>query len=124
MCHHPRSGFNGFLYFDNCGADVTVSQGEIKKLLPHLLQLSQAHREEGVGLQVEFDHLQSELRAAIEDIWKKPEADEPAVDSWATRMQEKAKEQLVEPLQRVSKPEMSTSEWRLKLLQVQQKLPQ
>lgn len=91
-------------------------QGEIKKLLPHLLQLSQAHREEGVSLQVEFDHLQSELRGAIEDIWKKP--DEPApVDSWATRMQEKAKEQLVEPLQRVSKPEMSTSEWRLKLLQ-------
>lgn len=93
-----------------------TTQGEIKKLLPHLLQLSQAHREEGVTLQVEFDYLQSELRAAIEDIWKKP--DEPApVDSWATRMQEKAKEQLVEPLQRVSKPEMSTSEWRLKLLQ-------
>jgi elongator complex protein 1 len=97
-------------------ADDPRIAGEIKKLLPHLLQLSQAHREEGVSLQVEFDHLQSELRGAIEDIWKKP--DEPApVDSWATRMQEKAKEQLVEPLQRVSKPEMSTSEWRLKLLQ-------
>ncbi|KAG1866975.1 pol II transcription elongation factor [Suillus tomentosus] len=93
-----------------------TTQGEIKKLLPHLLQLSQAHREEGVALQIEFDHLQCELRAAIEDIWKKPDESTP-VDSWATRMQEKAKEQLVEPLQRVSKPEMSTSEWSLKLLQ-------
>lgn len=93
-----------------------TTQGEIKKLLPHLLQLSKAHREEGVALQVEFDCLQSELRAAIEDIWKKPDEPTP-VDSWATRMQEKAKEQLVEPLQRVPKPEMSTSEWSLKLLQ-------
>ncbi|KAG1738258.1 pol II transcription elongation factor [Suillus lakei] len=93
-----------------------TTRGEIKKLLPHLLQLSQIHREEGVALQVEFDRLQSELREAIEDIWKKP--DEPApLDSWAIRMQEKAKEQLVEPLQRVPKPEMSTSEWSLKLLQ-------
>ncbi|KAG1835906.1 pol II transcription elongation factor [Suillus subalutaceus] len=93
-----------------------TTQGEIKKLLPHLLQLSKAHREEGVALQVEFDHLQSELRAAIEDIWKKPDEPTP-VDSWATRMQERAKEQLVEPLQRIPRPEMSTSEWSLKLLQ-------
>jgi elongator complex protein 1 len=93
-----------------------TTQGEIKKLLPHLLQLSQVHREEGVALQVEFDHLQSELRAAIEDIWRKPDEPAPA-DSWATRMQEKAKEQLVEPLQRVPKPEMRISEWSLKLLQ-------
>ncbi|KAG1767483.1 pol II transcription elongation factor [Suillus placidus] len=93
-----------------------TTQGETRKLLPHLLQLSQAHREEGVALQVEFDYLQSELRAAIEDIWKKPDEPTP-VDSWATRMQEKAKEQLVEPLQRVPKPEMSKSEWSLKLLQ-------
>jgi elongator complex protein 1 len=93
-----------------------ATQGEIKKLLPHLLQLSQAHREEGVALQLEFAYLQSELRAAIEDIWKKPDEPTP-VDSWATRMQEKAKEQLVEPLQRVPRPEMSISEWSLKLLQ-------
>ncbi|KAG2158594.1 pol II transcription elongation factor [Suillus bovinus] len=93
-----------------------TTQGDIKKLLPHLLQLSQAHREEGVALQVEFDCLQSELRTAIDDIWKKADESTP-VDSWATRMQEKAKEQLVEPLQRVPKPEMSTSEWSLKLLQ-------
>lgn len=110
-----KVGFKGS-YVIFTAADDSCTTGEIKKLLPHLLQLSQALREEGVTLQVEFDYLQSELRAAIEDIWKKP--DEPApVDSWATRMQEKAKEQLVEPLQRVSKPEMSTSEWRLKLLQ-------
>ncbi|KAG1726875.1 pol II transcription elongation factor [Suillus paluster] len=93
-----------------------TTQGEIRKLLPHLLQLSQAHREEGVALQVEFDQLQSELREAIEDIWKKPDEPTP-VDSWATRMQEKAKEQLIEPLQRVPKPDMSISEWSLKLLQ-------
>jgi elongator complex protein 1 len=91
--------------------------GEIKKLLPHLLQLSKVHREEGAALQVEFDQLQSELRGAIEDVWKKPDEPTPAVDSWATRMEEKAKEQLIEPLQRVPKPDMSISEWSLKLLQ-------
>ncbi|OJA14136.1 hypothetical protein AZE42_06727 [Rhizopogon vesiculosus] len=94
-----------------------TTQGEIKKLLPHLLQLSKVHREEGVALQVEFDQLQSELREAIEDVWKKPDEPTPAVDSWATRMEEKAKEQLIEPLQRVPKPDMSISEWSLKLLQ-------
>lgn len=106
-----------------CSMQLTILciAGEIRKLLPHLLQLSKVHREEGAALQVEFDQLQSELRGAIEDVWKK--ADEPtSVDSWATRMQEKAKEQLVEPLQRVPKPDMSTSEWSLKLLQ--QKLTQ
>lgn len=94
-----------------------ATQGEIKKLLPHLFQLSGAHREEGVALQVEFDQLQSELRETIEDVWKKPDEQPTPVDSWATRMEEKAKEQLVEPLQRVPKPEMSVSEWSLKLLQ-------
>ncbi|KAG0700203.1 pol II transcription elongation factor [Suillus ampliporus] len=98
-----------------------TTQGEIRKILPHLLQFSQVHREEGVALQVEFNQLQSELREAIEDIWKKPDESTP-VDSWATRMQDKAKKQLIEPLQRVPKPEMSTSEWSLKLLQ--QKLAQ
>jgi elongator complex protein 1 len=78
--------------------------------------LSKVHREEGVALQLEFDRLQSELREAIEDVWKKPDEPTP-VDSWATRMQEKAKEQLIEPLQRVPKPDMSISEWSLKLLE-------
>jgi elongator complex protein 1 len=99
-------------------ADDPCIAGEIKKLLPHLFQLSKAHREEGVALQVEFDRLQSELRGAIEDVWKfKPDEQPTPVDSWATRMEEKAKEQLIEPLQRVPKPEMSISEWGLKLLQ-------
>jgi len=66
-------------------------------------------------LQLEFEGLQSELREAIEDVWKKP--DEPVpVDSWATRMQDKAKEMLVDPLQRVPKPDMGVSECSLKLL--------
>ncbi|KAF8132053.1 pol II transcription elongation factor [Boletus edulis] len=95
----------------------TVTQGEIRKLLPHLLQCSKAHRAEGVALQQACSAFDMELREAIEAVWKKPgvEQEEP-VDSWAARMQEKDRERLTEPIERVQKPEMAIVKWELGLL--------
>ncbi|KAG8220454.1 IKI3 family-domain-containing protein [Butyriboletus roseoflavus] len=96
----------------------TVTQGEVKKLLPHLLQFSKAHRAEGEALQQEFSAFNTELWKAIEEIWKKPgiEQEQP-VDSWAARMQEKERGRLIDPVERVQRPEMGTVDWRLNLLQ-------
>ncbi|KAF8845970.1 pol II transcription elongation factor [Paxillus ammoniavirescens] len=97
-----------------------ATQAEVKKLLPHLLQLSKEHRAEGIALQREFSAFEQELREAIEDIWKKPgSTEEPGpVDSWVTRMQEKEKERLIDPIERVPRPEVEAVEWGLKLLRV------
>ena len=96
-----------------------TAAGEVKKLLPHLLQFSKAHRAEGEALQQAFSEFDKELREAIEEIWKKPEAEqEQPVDSWTTRMQEKEKDRLIDPIERVQKPEMGVVEWKLDLLRM------
>ncbi|KAH0829046.1 IKI3 family-domain-containing protein [Lanmaoa asiatica] len=91
--------------------------GEVRKLLPHLLQFSKAHRAEGEALQQEFSAFDTELRRVIEEIWKKPGVErEQFADSWATRMQEKERDRLIDPVERVQKPEMGVVEWRIDLL--------
>ncbi|KAH7883327.1 pol II transcription elongation factor [Phlebopus sp. FC_14] len=96
----------------------TATQGEVKKLLPHLLHLSKEHRAEGNALQRECGAFEKQLRDAVEEIWKKPAktGEASTVETWATRMQEKEKEQLIDPLERVPKPEVEAVEWGLKLL--------
>lgn len=46
--------------------------GEAGKLLPHMLQLSDEHREEGKALQAELVNFQRELSEAIEEVWTRP----------------------------------------------------
>lgn len=72
-----------------------------------------------MALQQTFSAFDTELREAIEDIWKKHEAaQEQPVDSWATRMQEKERDRLIDPIEHVQKPEMGVVEpWELDLLQ-------
>ena len=95
---------------------LTVA-GEVKKLLPHLLQFSKVHRAEGEALQQAFSAFDKDLREAVEEIWKKPGVEqEQPVDSWTTRMQEKEKDRLIDPIERVQKPELGVVEWRLDLL--------
>ncbi|KAG9312245.1 IKI3 family-domain-containing protein [Chiua virens] len=95
----------------------TLTQSEVKKLLPHLLHFSNAHRTEGQSLQQEVSAFDTELRTVIDEIWKKPGIEqEQSMDSWAARMQEKEKERLIDPNERVSKPEMGIVEWELDLL--------
>lgn len=106
------------LWLSSPKATTLTAAGEVKKLLPHLLQLSKAHRAEGEALQQTFNAFDTELREAIEDIWKKPEvAQEQPVDSWATRTQEKERDRLIDPIERLQKPEMGVVEWELDLLQ-------
>ena len=82
-----------------------------------MLQFSKAHRTEGEALQQAFSGFDTELREAIEEIWKRPVVgQEQPVDSWATRMQEKERDRLIEPIERVQKPEMGVAEWELDLL--------
>ncbi|KAN0081459.1 IKI3 family domain containing protein [Tylopilus felleus] len=95
----------------------TANQGEARKLLPHLLQFSQAHRTEGEALQQTFRAFDAELREAIEHVWKKSGVEqEQPMDSWAARMQEKDRDRLIDPIERVQKPEMGAVEWALDLL--------
>ena len=101
---------------DSESVTLTVA-GEVKKLLPHLLQFSKVHRTEGEALQQAFSAFDKDLREAVEEIWKKPGVEqEQPVDSWTTRMQEKEKDRLIDPIERVQKPELGVVEWRLDLL--------
>ncbi|EIW80500.1 pol II transcription elongation factor [Coniophora puteana RWD-64-598 SS2] len=94
----------------------TAVQGEVSRLLPHLFQFSAEHRVEGLALQADAAAFQDELTRAIDEIWKRPEGDAETEDSWAARMQQKEKERQVDPLQRVSRPEIPGADWGLKLL--------
>ncbi|KAH7910038.1 pol II transcription elongation factor [Hygrophoropsis aurantiaca] len=98
----------------------STTKGEITRLTPHLLHLSQEHRSEGIFLQAEFNNFEGELRAAVDDVWKRPgETEESATtDTWAGRMLEKEKERLIDPLERVPKPKLTDEGWTLKLLQI------
>lgn len=81
------------------------------------MQLSKAHRVEGEALQEVLSAFDKELRDTIEEIWKKTGVDqEQLADSWAARMQEKERDRLIEPIERVQKPEMGAVEFSLDLL--------
>lgn len=88
-------------------------------ILPHLLQFTEEHRSEAQEMQIELTTFNEELMAAIEEIWKKPvDIDgEPTTeaDGWAARMQEHEKQRLINPTDKVVKPEIVRSEWNLKL---------
>lgn len=92
---------------------------ELGSLLPHLLAFTEEHRAEGKALHDEFGRFQSELKAALEEIWdKNPGEDRTAtVDTWASRMEEKEKERRVNPTERVPKPRFTGDQWRIKLFQ-------
>ncbi|KAI6007771.1 pol II transcription elongation factor [Pisolithus orientalis] len=94
-----------------------VTQVEVQKLLPHLLHFSELHRSEACVVQQDMEFFERELRDSIEEIWQSPSTTEnPAQDSWAKRMLAREKERLVDPLERVSKPVMESSDWGIGLL--------
>lgn len=68
-------------------------------------------------MQVDLVEFEQEFIDAVEEIWKKSSGEEEAAvqDSWALRMEEKAKERLVDPIERVVKPDPKGSEeWQMK----------
>ncbi|KII95516.1 hypothetical protein PLICRDRAFT_96071 [Plicaturopsis crispa FD-325 SS-3] len=105
----------------------TTTRSEVTSLLPHLLQFSAEHRDEGMTLQ---DHLRSfelELDAALEEIWKKPSDTQNKTasgeDTWATRMQEIETAKQTSPMERVPKPVISVGDWLMRLFEVENSYP-
>ncbi|KAG6918878.1 hypothetical protein DXG01_010942 [Tephrocybe rancida] len=97
-------------------ARFATIQEEARNLLPHLLQFTPEHREEGVAMQQHLVDFEEELKRTLEEIWAKS-AEEATVDSWATRMEEVERERRVNPIDKVAKPELPSSNkgWRINL---------
>lgn len=88
--------------------------------MPHLLQFTAEHREEGLGLQNEVEAFEMELKECVEEIWTRP-VEESEVgggsvpDGWASRMAEVEKSRFLNPLDKVAKPDLfQGSDWRVK----------
>lgn len=89
----------------------------MSNLLPHLLHFTDEHRAEGVALQDDLSQFEGELKAAVEQIWKKSDQTEGDVksESWAARMEAKEKDKQTDPIDRVEKPGVSEADWEIKL---------
>ncbi|KAK7052844.1 putative elongator complex protein 1 [Paramarasmius palmivorus] len=105
----------------------STTRDEAGKLLPHLLQFTLQHREEGLEMQDDVARLEQELKDAIDEIWAKTMSNEgreeqgptvPTTDSWAARMEEVERNRRINPIDRVTKPEILTADWRLKLYEI------
>ncbi|KAF7350896.1 polymerase II transcription elongation factor [Mycena sanguinolenta] len=94
-----------------------ATQADARQLLPHLCQFTPEHADEGVALQAEMEEFEQEFFEAVEEIWKKSAGEETSVqDSWAQRMEDKAKERRIDPIERVAKPDpKGNEEWRMKM---------
>ncbi|KDQ56269.1 hypothetical protein JAAARDRAFT_36447 [Jaapia argillacea MUCL 33604] len=107
-------------------ARFTTAQGETSNLLPHLLQFTPEHRAEGISLQSDLAAFEVELKQAVEEVWTRPPSEtqqdeEGAVgDGWAKRMEQIEKNRMVNPLDKVVKPDVSAGEWRIPLLDIPQ----
>lgn len=89
-------------------------------LLPHLFQFTEEHQAEGIELQNELSEFSEELKEALEEVWKKSQdaEGELSAEGWAARMQEHEKQRQVDPLDKVSKPELAKQEWNKKLSRI------
>lgn len=88
--------------------------------MPHLLQFTSEHREEGLGLQNEVGTFEVELKECIEEIWTRP-VEENGVggasvpDSWVSRMAEVERGRVENPLDKIAKPDLfQGKDWRVK----------
>ena len=72
-------------------------------------------------MQAELAEFEKEFVEAVEEIWRKSVGEETGVeDSWAQRMEDKAKERQIDPIERVAKPDLKgNEEWRMKMFATQ-----
>lgn len=88
--------------------------GEAGKLLPHMLQFTDEHREEGKALQAELVSFQDELSKAIEEVWTRPSGTESKdVTAVPPGAGEAAKPQ--DPQDKIAKPQIVEPTWRVTL---------
>lgn len=115
-----------FLNEDYSHFSRVLSLGEAGKLLPHMLQFTDEHREEGAVLQKELVAFQEELSKAIEEVWAQPPSQsEPRDITTINGAQnatgvgsnpgggEAAKSQ--DPLDKIAKPRIVEAIWRVTL---------
>ncbi|TFK50763.1 pol II transcription elongation factor [Heliocybe sulcata] len=99
----------------------TATQAEAGRLVPHLFQFGPDHRREGLSLQENIVNFETELKEAIEEIWKKSldgtDADAPAEDGWAARMERLEKDRMINPIDKVPRPNISSTDWRVTMLE-------
>lgn len=86
--------------------------------MPHLLQFTAEHREEGCGLQNDVEAFEVELKESIEEIWSRPVGldDRNVPEGWAARMAEVERNKAaVDPLDKVAKPDLfHGKDWRIR----------
>lgn len=85
---------------------------EAAKLLPHMLQFTKEHREEGKSLQDEIICFQEELVRAIDEVWTKTEVQADTGSADTTRPQDL--------IDKIPKPELLEPKWRVKLWEVKE----
>lgn len=92
---------------------------DARRLLPHLYQFTEEHREEGRDLQLDVNSFETELKEAIEEVWTRSDDEgNPATDTWASRMAEVEKNRQMNPLDRVSKPDVKGEKWKIDLYEI------
>ncbi|KAL0568757.1 putative elongator complex protein 1 [Marasmius crinis-equi] len=109
-----------------------ATKDEACKLLPHMLQFTSEHRGEGLEMQEDVDSFEREMKEAVDEIWTKTggTGDEqdgqettpaPTPDTWAARMEEVKRNQRINPVERIPKPELTDSkqDWKMKLLEME-----
>ncbi|KAH6913768.1 pol II transcription elongation factor [Coprinopsis sp. MPI-PUGE-AT-0042] len=97
----------------------TSSRDDARRLLPHLYQFTEEHREQGRDLQLDVNSFETELKEALEEVWtRSDEEGNPATDTWATRMAEVEKNRQMNPLDRVSKPDVKGDKWKIDLYEI------
>jgi len=99
--------------------------GEAGKLLPHMLQFTDEHREEGKVLQAGLVAFQKELSETIEEVWTRPPGSDTkdvaatngAQDATGVNLppdvDEVAKPQ--DPLDKIARPQIVEPTWRVAL---------
>lgn len=86
-----------------------------------MLQFTDEHRKEGLGLQGEVGEFEQEMQDDLDEIWARPMSaegdEEPEPTGWAARMADIEKTKAINPLDKVPKPDISqTKDWRVRLL--------
>jgi elongator complex protein 1 len=61
-----------------------------------------------------LNQFQSELKDTLDEIWARPPEETP-VDSWASRMVEAEKDRKTNPIDRVTKPDLPSTDWKISL---------
>jgi elongator complex protein 1 len=91
--------------------------GDAASVLPHLVHFTPQHRAEAVKLQEDLTLFHVELDTAVGEIWRKEtDTDTAHAESWAKRMEQVEKARWIDPIDRISKPELTAPSWRVRLL--------